>query len=354
MLGSLTEKGYADHLTIHPHQTILGTFMEILLSTAAAKTLEPQLNALDGLTLVLFHEDGSLTRGGKPVTKEDVAPKATWLSLDVLLSKQVFGFIELLLSLPSLEWLQSSAAGFDHPLFAELAKKGIRLTNSDAQAVAIAEYIMGAVLTEFQKVGERQAHQKNKAWQSVYFREISGTTWMIVGIGNIGNETAKRAKAFGAHIIGVKRSGESPEAHETIRPSDMKARLGEADIVVFTSPLNPETRHMGNADYFAAMKKDAIFVNVGRGGLVDETALLSALDKGTPALALLDVFETEPLPTDSPLWTHEKVRVTPHASPKSDGTPKRIAALFVENLQQFLAAKPLKNEVNAAEILAGH
>ncbi|MEQ9519272.1 MAG: D-2-hydroxyacid dehydrogenase [Parvibaculum sp.] len=327
--------------------------MEILLSTNAAKMLEPQLATINGLRLVQFHEDGTLSRDGQSVTKEEISPQATWLSLDVLLSKQVFDFVGLLIELPSLKWLQSSAAGFDHPLFAELAKKGIRLTNSDAQAIAIAEYIMGAVLAEFQKVEERRAHQQNSKWQSVYFREIAGTSWMIVGIGNIGNETAKRAKAFGAHIIGVKRSGESPEAHETIRPADMKARLGEADIVVFTSPLNPETHHMGNKDFFAAMKKDAIFVNVGRGGLVDENALLTALDKGTPALALLDVFETEPLPKTSPLWTHKNVRVTPHASPKSDGTPKRVAALFIENLRQFMAEKPLKNEVNADAVLAG-
>lgn len=327
--------------------------MEILLSATAAKALSPQLAGIDNITTVLFQDDGTLTRNGETVTRDEIAPKATWLSLDVLLSKRVFDFVELLMALPSLEWLQSSAAGFDHPLFAELAKKGIRLTNSDAQAVAIAEYIMGAVLTEFQKVEERRIHQQNKEWQSAYFREIAGTTWMIVGIGNIGNETAKRAKAFGAHIIGVKRNGESPEADETIRPAQMKARLGEADIVVFTSPLNAETHHMGNADYFAAMKPGTVFVNVGRGGLVDEDALLAALDKGTPALALLDVFETEPLPTTSPLWSHENVRVTPHASPKSDGTPKRIAALFLENLTRFADGKALKNEVNASDILAG-
>ena len=108
---------------------------------------------------------------------------------------------------------------------------------------------------------------------------------------------------------------------------------------------------MGNADYFAAMKEGTIFVNIGRGGLVDETALLNALDKGTPAAAILDVFETEPLPEDSPLWTHPNVRVTPHASTKSNGTPLRAQKLFLENLTAFSNGAPLRNEVDAKDII---
>lgn len=325
--------------------------MEILLSADGAEALGTRFSSIEGITPVLFQRDGSLTRNGTPVTRDEVTPKCAWLSLDVLITKRVFDYVDHLLNIPSLEWVQSTAAGFDNPLFVEMAKKGIRLTNSDAQSVAIAEFVLGSVLVEFQNPAARHQNQSEKKWKGVDFREIAGTTWMIVGIGNIGNETAKRARAFDAHIIGVKRTGESGQAHETIRPTAMKARLPECDVVVFTSPLNNETHHMGNADFFASMKEGATFVNIGRGGLVNETELLTALDKGTPGVAILDVFETEPLPETSPLWDHANVRVTPHSSPKSNGTPVRAQELFLENLRAFLKEEPLRNEVPAATII---
>jgi len=326
--------------------------MEILLSADGAAALGARFSSIQGVTPVLFQRDGSLTRNGTPVTRDEVSPKGAWLSLDVLITKRVFDYVDHLLNLPSLEWIQSTAAGFDNPLFVEMAKKGIRLTNSDAQAVAIAEFVLGSVLAEFQNPMARHQNQSEKKWKGVDFREIAGTSWMIVGIGNIGNETAKRARAFDAHIIGVKRTGESLEAHETIRPADMKARLPECDVVVFTSPLNKETHHMGNTDFFAHMKEGATFVNIGRGGLVNEPDLIAALDKGTPGVAILDVFETEPLPEASPLWEHANVRVTPHSSPKSNGTPIRAQNLFLENLDAFTKGAPLRNEV-AAETIIG-
>jgi len=325
--------------------------MEVLISDVGAKALSKSLALLDNLTPIIFQEDSTLLRDGKIVTREEIQPKAAWLSLDVLLSRRVFDYVDLLMNMPSIEWIQSSVAGFDHPLFTELAKKGIRLTNSDAQAIAISEFILASVLSEFQRMPERHVLQSEKKWEGLNFREISNTRWMIVGIGNIGNETAKRAHAFGAHIIGVKRNGTSPHADETIRPADMAARLGECDVVVFTSPLNDETHHMGNAAYFAAMKEGATFVNIGRGGLVDEPALITALDKGTPRVAILDVFETEPLPVDNALWTHPAVRITAHASTKSNGTPVRVKNLFLENLSGFLNEAPLRNEVAAADII---
>lgn len=325
--------------------------MEFLLSADGAEALGDRFSSIEGITPILFQRDGTLTRDGVTVTRAEVSPKGAWLSLDVLITKRVFDYVDHLLNLPSLEWVQSTAAGFDNPLFVEMAKKGIRLTNSDAQAVAISEFVLGAVLSEFQNPTARLQRQAEKKWKGVGFREIAGTTWMIVGIGNIGNETAKRARAFDAHVIGVKRTGDSPQAHETIRPSDMKARLADCDVVVFASPLNNETHHMGNTDFFAAMKEGATFVNIGRGGLVNESELLSALDKGTPGVAILDVFETEPLPETSALWDHRNIRVTPHSSPMSNGTPLRAQDLFIENLTAFVKDAPLRNEVLAATII---
>ncbi len=324
--------------------------MEVLISAAGAKSLGPDLNEIRGVTPVLFQPDGTLIRGGQPITRKDITPKGAWLSLDILLSKQIFDYVDLVMNTPTIEWIQSTAAGFDHPLFAALAKRDIRLTNSDAEGIAISEFVLGSVLCEYQRSTERRVKQSERKWESLPFREISGTRWMIVGIGNIGNEIAIRARAFGVHVIGVKRTGTSPHANETIRPGDMTKRLGECDVVVFTSPLNTQTHHMGNASYFSAMKQGATFVNVGRGGLVDEAALIEALERGTPGVAILDVFETEPLPQASVLWTHPNVTITPHSSGETKGTQVRGQQLFLKNLAAFAKGAPLHNEVPAEAI----
>lgn len=326
--------------------------MEILITAAAARDLGEALTAMEDITPVLLEDDGTLSRGGTPVTEDQIAPRASWISLDLLFSPHAGAYFKMVLASSSLEWIQSSMAGFDNPVFGRIAEKGIRLSTSDAQAVAISEYVMASVLADFQGVDLRRANQRDSEWRLTGFREISGTTWMIVGIGAIGNEVAKRARAFGVHVIGVKRSDTPTEADETIRPAAMKDRLGECDVVVFTSPLNQETRHMGNADFFAAMKQGATFVNIGRGGLVDEPALLAALDRDHLGGAILDVFETEPLPKESPFWTHPKVRATPHSSPISDGTEVRRRAQFLRNLRAFADGNPVGNEVSAETVLA--
>ena len=123
--------------------------------------------------------------------------------------------------------------------------------------------------------------------------------------------------------------------------------LGEADVVVLACGLNASTRDLANAAFFAAMKPGAYFVNIGRGGCVDETALLAALEGDRPGLAILDVFKQEPLPSDSPLWAHPKVRITAHTSPSSMGTLRRGDELFLENLKRYAAGQKLINEVGA-------
>jgi len=129
--------------------------------------------------------------------------------------------------------------------------------------------------------------------------------------------------------------------------------LPDTDVLVLATPLTAETRHLGNAANFARMKPGSVLVNVGRGGLVDEPALLAALDRDAPAHAVLDVFETEPLPPDSPFWSHPKVALTPHSSGMSVGNAPRNDALFLDNLRRFVAGEPLEHEATAADVLAG-
>jgi phosphoglycerate dehydrogenase-like enzyme len=299
-----------------------------------------------------MREDGSLLFEGRAVdaenaAREGVRPEVAWANTDVYIRGPVVQFMVFCLKSESLRWVQSSAAGFDHPVFAMLVDKGVALTTSDAAAVAIAEYVMAGVLDHFQPNQERRRAQADKQWKRLRFREIHGTTWLVIGIGNIGGEIARRAAAFGARVIGVRRhpTGKEP-AHEIIGPDGLMAAVPRADVVVLAAPSNRQSQHLVNREFLAAMSTSSILVNVGRGSLVDEQALMESLERGVPGHAILDVFETEPLPADSPLWSHPRVLVTAHNAPNSEGFLRRNDQVFVDNLERYLSGGPLLNAVD--------
>ena len=184
------------------------------------------------------------------------------------------------------------------------------------------------------------------------FREISRTNWLIVGYGPIGQEVARRAKAFGATTTVVRRSpatGELVDRAGTL--ADLPKFLPDADVVVLACPLNTATRGMAGADFFAAMKPDAVLVNIARGALIDDAAMMAALDAGKFDTAVLDVFHTEPLPADDPLWAHPKIRITSHTSFSGSGVRQRWDDLFVDNLPRFARGEPMRNVVNPDDIV---
>lgn len=301
-----------------------------------------------------MHETGALTLNGASVAPADAAPDAAWLSEDLYMSSQTRAFVGLLLSAPALRWVQSAAAGFDNPLFARLVGAGARLTTSHGQAVGMADYVLWGVLDAFQRGPERRDAQSADRWEEFEVREVAGTVWLIIGFGAIGKAVAARARAFGAKVIGVRRNlSPDPLADAIIPLAQAAGHLAAADVVVLCTPLNPATYHLANAAFFEELKAGAVLVNVGRGRLVDEGALLAALDRGRPVHAVLDVFETEPLPIQSPLWRHPRVTVTAHCSGVTGGQTARNEALFVDNLRRFLAGQPLLCEADAAEVLAG-
>ena len=156
--------------------------------------------------------------------------------------------------------------------------------------------------------------------------------------------------ALGGEVTGVRRTQGLAEGADRIVPTKaLMAELPNADVVLLCAPHTPETEGMANADFFAAMKPDALFMNLGRGALVDEPALLAALDKGRPGHASLDVTAVEPLPGDSPLWTHPKVTLTPHDSSQTDGTVIGADDTFLDNLARYLNGDPLRHLVDKAE-----
>ncbi len=298
-----------------------------------------------------MREDGKLLFEGRVVDAENAAteglsPQAAWANTDVYIGGPVVEFMVFCLKCESLRWVQSSAAGFDHPVFGMLVDKGVTLTNSDAAGIAIAEYVMAGVLDHYQPNQQRRQAQAEKQWKRIPFREVCGTTWLVIGIGNIGGQIARRAMAFGAYVIGVRRcpTGNEP-AQETIRPTELLSTVPRADVVVLAAPSNQQSQHIVNAEFLAAMSPRSTLVNIARGTLVDEQALLQSLERGIPEHVLLDVFENEPLPPESPLWSHPRVRITAHNAPNSEGFRQRNDQLFLDNLARFVAGTPLRNAV---------
>jgi phosphoglycerate dehydrogenase-like enzyme len=329
--------------------------MRLLIYEASFRRLEAEIAALGpAVEPLLMSASGEVTLNGAPVAPEAVEAEAAWTNADVFFSPVARAFMVAMLKSPGLKWVQSGAAGFDNPVFGQIVQKGARLTTSHGQAVGMADYVLWGVLDALQDGARRRAAQAAREWIRHPFREISGSRWLIIGFGAIGKGVADRARAFGAHVTGVRRSpGPDPSADRIAAQADLPALLPESDVVVLACPLTAETRHIADASFFGAMKPGTILVNVGRGGLVDEPALLAALDRGVPDHAVLDVFEAEPLPTESPFWGHPRVTLTPHSSGMSAGNAPRNDALFLDNLRRYVKGEPLTNEADPRDVLAG-
>jgi phosphoglycerate dehydrogenase-like enzyme len=282
-----------------------------------------------------------------------LAAEIYWLTTDAF-GRRGHGYLDRLATSPHARWVQTVFAGVENPMFKPLARPGLTVTNSSAQAPAIAEYVTIHALSLLHPIAEQAAQQRQHAWTPVPFREVGQSRWLIVGFGHIGQEIARRAKAFGARVMAVRRSLDTEGLADAVFPlSDLPHRLPDADVVVLACALNEETRDIANEAFFAAMKPGSVLINIGRGGLLDEDALREALDADQPAHAVLDVFKTEPLPADSWLWDHPKVRVTPHASNRGALTGERGEALFLENLARYLRGEPLLNLVRPEDIGVG-
>jgi phosphoglycerate dehydrogenase-like enzyme len=285
---------------------------------------------------VLMRDDGSLWVHGEPRMASEIAPRVAWANSELYDGGPVRDFMVLCLKSSSLGFVQSSAAGFDHPVFGMLVDKGILLGTSTASAIAIAEFVLASVLDVWHDPARRRKTQAECRWQRQPFREVHGTHWLVVGMGNIGREIAVRARAFGAYVTGVRRNPSGQEPADRMLPTaELLSAVPEADVVVLSAPANRDTLHMVDARFLEAMRPNSILVNVARGALVDEAALLAALDLGVPACAVLDVFETEPLPPEARFWTHPRVRLSAHDAAHGSGFIARSDALFLDNLARF-------------------
>jgi phosphoglycerate dehydrogenase-like enzyme len=256
---------------------------------------------------------------------------------------------------PNLRWLQTFNVGVDHPIFAELLGRGIRVTSAaGTSAVPIAQSAITGLLMLARGfpawIKAQQAHTWLQFRGSAGPVDLAGQTLCVLGMGSIGSEIARLGQALGMTVIGIRRSprtGADPVA-EMHTPEALSSVLPRCNWLAIACPLTVATRRLIDGPMLARLPKGARVINIARGEIVDEAALITALCEGHLAGAYLDVFEKEPLPPESPLWDLPNVIVTPHNCGASSGNDARVLALFGANLERWLGGQPLVNEITQA------
>jgi phosphoglycerate dehydrogenase-like enzyme len=257
-----------------------------------------------------------------------------------------------------LKWIHSTAAGVAQLMYPELRNSGIVVTNpSGIFSVPMAEHVIGLLLALARNFPDCVRQQDRARWSQQelwdkpqHLTELNGKVLLIVGYGSIGREVAKRAKALDMRVWGVTRSGRGDRTHaeKLFAAAQLEEALPDADYVLIAAPETAETKHLIGAVQIARMKRGARLINVGRGSLLDEAALIGALESGALGGAALDVVQTEPLPAESPLWRAPNLMLTPHTSAVSDGLWERETALLLELLERWFDGRELFNQVDFA------
>lgn len=250
-----------------------------------------------------------------------------------------------------LKWIQTSSAGIERILFPELVESDIILTNARGMhAVTVAEHVMAFALAFARNLHVYLRNQTSRLWdRTPGLPGLSGKTMGILGLGGIGREVAKKAKVFNMRVVALKRDAiETPPTwvDELFYRDGIWRLLELSDYVAITLPLTKETEGLIGEEELGCMKKSAVLINVARGAIVDEAALVFALENGIIRGAALDVFSTEPLPPESKLYSLPNVILTPHVAGTFDGYMETATDLFCENLRRFLDGRPLLNVVS--------
>jgi phosphoglycerate dehydrogenase-like enzyme len=334
---------------------------EVVVTFALEEELVREIEAVDPRlhVRVLGQEARQLFRGMRPYPSELQSVtgldeiKQALADAEILFSfwgGNITSLVDLKKEAPKLRWVQLTHAGAER-VDPALIRNGITFTTAGGLAATpIAEFVLAFILM-FSKGWPRQFRAQQEHRYARYMpREVFGKTVGIIGMGYIGSEVARLAKAFGCRVLGMRRSfttrGPDPVADEAVPPSELDYLLRESDFVVMAAPLTAETRHMIGEAQLKQIKPTAYFINIARGACVDEQALIAALKDGTIAGAGLDVFEREPLPPESELWDLENVILSPHVSGGTEIYNLRATRIFTENLRRYLAGEPLVNVVD--------
>lgn len=252
---------------------------------------------------------------------------------------------ETLSHLSTLKWIQSTWAGVE-PLLDSSLRRDYILTNARGVFGGLmSEYVIGYLLAHERRIFERMAAQKNKQWDKSLTGTLRGKTIGLLGVGSIGAEVARTEKFFGMQVRGYTKSSEaSKHVDHYFHGQDLLAFANGLDYLVSILPNTKETKKIVDAKLLGELPSHAVFINVGRGSAVDESALIEALEQNKLAGAILDVFEQEPLPKEHPFWTTKNLMMTFHTSAPS--FPEDIARVFIENYRLYIEGKPLKYQVD--------
>jgi len=340
---------------------------QVLIASPLEAELAARIQACDPRAEVLYEPDllpparYPADHRGDPAFRRGPEAEARWRALldraEVLFGvpgDSAEGLAAAVTGLPRLRWVHATSDGAGEQvrragLPAEALERVTVTTSSGVHAVPLAEFSILGLLAVAKELPRLLEDQRARAWPEVRqpLRELSGQTLFLVGLGEIGREVARLGKALGMRTVGFRRSQGPPPDHvdEVHGPERLAELAGQADAMVVSLPLTEQTAGMIDRATIQRLPPSCIFVNVGRGGVVDEPALVDALREGRIAGAVLDVFATEPLPDDSPLWSLPNVLVTPHAAALSARENERIVELFCDNLRRYLDGRPLRKVV---------
>jgi phosphoglycerate dehydrogenase-like enzyme len=318
--------------------------MDHITVLVLADPAEPRLAMLEELP-----PETSIAVGNSAEAFVRAAPDATVIfnwSLIGDLQREVFRMC------PNVEWVHSRSAGLDGLLFPELVESPARLTNgSGVYSESLGEFVVGAILYFAKDLRRMIRNQAAGAWEPFDIVEVHGQTVGIVGYGDIGRAVATRVRALGMRVLGVKRHGpparnDDPLAERIYGPEGLIEMISRSDYVVVAAPLTPETVGLIGEPEIAAMKPDAVLINVGRGPVIEEGALVKALSEKRIKGAALDVFVIEPLPEGHPFYKLENVLLSPHCADHTPDWLDQAMRFFLAQFEQFRKGEPLRNVVD--------
>jgi len=298
--------------------------------------------------LAKLPDETSIAVGKTPEAFERAAPDATVIfawSLSGKLLRDVFHMA------PRVRWVHTRSAGLDHLLFPELIASPAVLTNgSGVFSQSLGEFVLAAILYFAKNIRGMVRSQTEGRWAPFEVVEISGQTIGIIGYGDIGRAVATRARSMGMRVLGMTRRGPllynpDPLVSQIFSPANRIEMIAQCDYIVVAAPLTPETKGLVGEPEFAAMKRDAVVINVGRGPVIDEAALIRALSEGRIKGAGLDVFDTEPLPEGHPFFRLENVLLSPHCADHTTTWLEDAMRFFLSNFERYRKGEPLLNVV---------
>lgn len=312
--------------------------MKLILPVEIAKDLEPKLPEGNEFRVVRVDHEGNLDKDAT-----DAEIYFSWFYLKPTTLHRVLD------AAPLLRWHHAPNAGVNHMLTSKYLERDLILTNgAGVHGVPIAEFVLTYILAHAKKFGEfYQLHSEQKWQRGLALEELTEKTLLIIGAGGIGQEIALRAKVFGMKVLGSSLYPR-PLANfdQVVGANEWQELLPQADFIVIATPLTPETKGMINLDVLRLFPAHSYLINIARGAIVDEPALIHALENKWIVGAALDTVTIEPLPAESPLWKVPNLLITPHNSGNSPKTQERTFALFLDNLNRYIQGEPLRNVVD--------